>query len=91
MVYWSSLYLLTERHNYEVFFLVETYIRKTKEQLNDLYPSPNTIRLIKLGKLKWTWYVVPMGRVGVYTGFWWGHPKERDHLEDTGIDGRIWR
>jgi hypothetical protein len=30
-----------------------------------------------------------MGRVEVYTGFWLGNPKERDHLEDPGIDGRI--
>jgi hypothetical protein len=23
------------------------------------------------------------------TGFWWGSPKERDHLEERGIDGRM--
>jgi len=22
-----------------------------------------------------------------YTGFWWGNLKERDHLEDPGLDG----
>jgi len=25
----------------------------------------------------------------VYTGFWWGTPWEREHLEDPDIDGRI--
>ena len=23
------------------------------------------------------------------TGFWWGNLRERDHLEDSGVDGRI--
>jgi hypothetical protein len=25
----------------------------------------------------------------VYTGFWWGILRERDHLEDPDVDGRI--
>jgi hypothetical protein len=25
----------------------------------------------------------------VHTGFWWGNLRNRDHLEDTGVDGRI--
>jgi hypothetical protein len=25
----------------------------------------------------------------VYTGFWWGNLRGRDHLEDPGVDGRI--
>jgi hypothetical protein len=24
----------------------------------------------------------------VYTGFWWGNLRERDYLEDPGVDGR---
>jgi len=25
----------------------------------------------------------------MYTGFWWGNLRERDYLEDPGIEGRI--
>jgi hypothetical protein len=30
-----------------------------------------------------------LGRTEKRTGFWWAKIKERDHLEDLGIDGRI--
>jgi hypothetical protein len=29
------------------------------------------------------------GRGDVYTGFWWGNLRERDHFENPGIYGRI--
>ena len=25
----------------------------------------------------------------MYTGFWWGNLRERDYLEDPGVDRRI--
>ena len=29
------------------------------------------------------------GRAEICAEFWWGNLRERDHLEDTGVDGRI--
>ena len=29
------------------------------------------------------------GKRDVYTGFWWGNLRERDHLENPGVGGRI--
>jgi len=30
-----------------------------------------------------------MGRCEVHTRFWWGNPRERETLEDPGVNGRI--
>jgi hypothetical protein len=30
-----------------------------------------------------------MGERILHAGFWWGNLRERYHLEDPGIDGRI--
>jgi hypothetical protein len=59
------------------------------EELNDLYFSPNIVRVIKLRRIRWAGHVAHMGRGEAYTGFWWGNQGERDHLGDPGVDGRI--
>ena len=33
------------------------------------------------------WHVWETGKV--HAGFWWGNLRERHHLEDLGVDGRI--
>ena len=38
---------------------------------------------------QWAGHVARMGRREAYTGFWWGNLRERAHLEDPGVDGRI--
>jgi hypothetical protein len=59
------------------------------EKLYDLYSSPNIVRVIKLRRLRWAGHVARMGRGEVYTELRWGNLRERNHLEDLGIDGRI--
>jgi len=39
--------------------------------------------------MRWDRHVARVGRVGVHTEFWWENMKERDHLEDPGVGGRI--
>ena len=59
------------------------------EELNDLYYLPNIILVIKSRKMRWTGHVALVGDRRGYTGFWCGNMRERDHLEDPGVDGRI--
>ena len=40
------------------------------EELNDLYSSPNIVRVIKSRRMRWAGHVAHMGREEVYTGFW---------------------
>jgi len=39
--------------------------------------------------MRWAGHVARMGRGEVYRGFRRGHVRERDHLGDPGVDGKI--
>jgi hypothetical protein len=58
-------------------------------ELSDLYCSPIIVRVITSGRMRRAGNVARMGRRRVYIGFWWENLRERNHLEDTGVDGRI--
>jgi hypothetical protein len=59
------------------------------EELNDLYPSPNIVRVIKSRRIRWAGHVAHMGRREAYTGLWLGNLSERDYLVAPGLDGMI--
>jgi len=59
------------------------------EELNDLYSSPSIVRVMKSRRMRWAGHVALWWRGEVYTGFWRGNLRERDHLKDPGIDGMI--
>jgi len=61
------------------------------EELNELYPSPNIVRVIKLRRMGRVRRAARMGRVDAYTGFWRENLMERDDLKGPGVDGRILR
>jgi hypothetical protein len=63
--------------------------RLHNEELNDLYSSPNIIRVITSRRMRWAGHVARMGKREVHTGFWSGNLRESDHLGDPGVDGRI--
>jgi hypothetical protein len=59
------------------------------EELNDLYSSPNIVRAIKSRRMRWAGHVARIGERRGLSGVWWGNLRERDHLEDPDIAGRI--
>jgi len=63
--------------------------RMHNEELNDLYPSPNIVRLIKSRRMRWAVHVTSMGEERGCIGSWWGNRTERDHWVDLGVDGWI--
>jgi hypothetical protein len=61
------------------------------EELNDLSSSSNIFWVITSRRMRWTGHVARMveGKGDVRTWFWWGNLRERGHLEDPGVYGRI--
>jgi hypothetical protein len=59
------------------------------DELHSLHSSPNIVRVIKSRRMRWAGHVARMEREEVFTAFWLGSSKGRDHREDLGIGGRI--
>ena len=63
--------------------------RLHNKELNDMYSSPNIVRVIKSRRMRWAGHVASMGEERGRIGSWWGNRRERDHWEDLGVDGWI--
>jgi hypothetical protein len=55
--------------------------RLRNEELNDLYLSPNIIRVIKSRRMRWPWHVARMGEKPVTYRILVGRPQGRGPLE----------
>ena len=51
--------------------------RLHNEELNDLYPSPNIVRVIKSRRMRWAGHVARMGEERGCIVSWWGNRRER--------------
>ena len=69
--------------------VTEEWRKLHNEKLNDLFSSPSIVRVIKSRRKRWAGHVARMGRGEAYTVFWWGNQRERNLLEEPGVDGKI--
>jgi hypothetical protein len=49
------------------------------EKLHNLYFTLRIIRMIKPRRMRWTGYVVRMGKRGTHTSYWWNSQNDRGH------------
>jgi hypothetical protein len=50
--------------------VIRDWRKLRNEEFNDLYPSPDIVRVIKSRILRWAGHVARMGRGEACTGFW---------------------
>jgi len=61
-------------------------INQHDEAFQNSYPLLNIIQVIKLQRTGCAGYVPCVGRREMHAGFWYENLKERNHMEDTGVD-----
>jgi len=63
--------------------------RLHNEELDELYCSPNIVRVIKSRRMRWADHVARMGEESGCIGSWWGNRREGEHMGDLRVDGWI--
>jgi hypothetical protein len=63
--------------------------RLHNEELNDLYSSPTIFQVIRL-RMRWAEHVTRIGESRDVHRVLVGNLRERDHLEDCGVDGKLY-
>jgi len=89
--YYAQLYYETS-HNIQTTICKSVYAMSqplNNEELNDLYSSPNIVRVMKPRRMRWSGHMTRMGEERGCIGSWWGNRRERDHWGDLGVDGWI--
>ena len=56
--------------------VTEEWRRLHNEELNDLYPLSNIVRMIKSRRMRWAGHVARMGVEKGCIGSWWGNRRE---------------
>jgi len=59
------------------------------EELNDMYTSPNIIRVIKSRRMRWAGHVALLAERRGVLRVLVGKPEGKRQLKDPGLDGRI--
>jgi hypothetical protein len=63
--------------------------RLHKEELHNLYASPNIIRVIGSRRVRWARHIARMGETKMHTVFRLESQRGRDHSDDLGVDGKV--
>jgi hypothetical protein len=58
-------------------------------ELHNLYSSPDIIRQIKSRRMRWAGHVARIEEGRKCTRIRWESPKEGNHSDDRGVDGRM--
>jgi hypothetical protein len=58
-------------------------------ELHNLYSTPDIIKQIKSRRMRWAGLVVSITEEEKCARSWSGSPKETDHSEDRGVDGKM--